>query len=190
MRFLFALMICSYFSVVVAQDALMPRDEPKVNLRNTAIAKIESIEGTKTIVIKSPEWVDEVRQRDVTVTRTLNEARTRTVTREGKQIEEAYTVKVPVSSVQAQDYTVRILTGKYLPDLIIPVNNATVWKVTGEKLGTDDIEEMLAKATLVVLYNEADYHPDPFYVGVLNPNLLLIRFENKIAGRRRTRVDP
>ena len=176
MRTLALLLTCCTYSVAVAQSPWQPSTEPSLDLKDSAIAKVVVENGNKVVALRIPEWKTDTRKRQNTETRTRTETRTK---QNADGTTEDYSVEVPFTVTIVENYAVQIPSGKYQPRVSIPLDKAHVWKVTGEKMTTPDIERALSKAAHVLLfmgYANTNYQADAYFASLLNPDILVVYY--------------
>ncbi len=143
-----------------------------IHLENVSIAKAS--QDGKAIHIAKPKFAAETRTRTVAKTVQKPEQRIKNVEKDGKVVEEAYTVLVPVSVQEEQQYVVNRPNG--FGKFKISLEQVRAWDVSGKIIDADDLVKRLEDSTnvLAVEYN-GDFLPlDPFYQSVLRPDTIVI----------------
>ncbi|KAA5545997.1 hypothetical protein FYK55_03560 [Roseiconus nitratireducens] len=120
----------------------------KIDLRDAAFAEIDP-DDDSILTIESNR-VDPVKRRRVTpVTRWRTEARTRVVLVDGEQKEQTYLVKIPLTEMTVQEYSVEHTdaTQRAAFDL----SQVKLWNLSGESVPAEEIKSRVPKRFPVIL---------------------------------------
>lgn len=143
-----------------------------IHLENVSIAKAS--QDGKAIHIAKPKFAAETHVRTVAKTVQKPEQRVRNVEKDGKVVEETYTVLVPVTLEEAQTYVVYKPMG--FGKFKISLEQVRAWDVSGKIIDADDLVKRLENSTNVLAVEHyGDFVPlDPFYRSVLRPDTIVI----------------
>lgn len=146
-----------------------------VSLQNLALAKVGA--DKSAIMLLCPQYRYETRTRTVTVTKTVPETRTRAVTqKDGSVAEQTYTVEIPVTEEQTQQYAVLLLSEPV--KFSVPIKDVRAWQISGESIDSGELLRRLSEATHVFAV-EMDASQkfvaiEPYFAEVLRPGTLIL----------------
>ncbi|MEM7316852.1 MAG: hypothetical protein AAF497_27285, partial [Planctomycetota bacterium] len=192
-------------SVVIMVTAI------KKETRTRVVATTTMRPEQRTRVVNVQKMRTEQRTREVPVTEFKEETRTRTVKVDGKDVEQDYTVKVPVVKAVTQDYTVQVpyteqveqaytinvpvtknVEQSYVvsvpsePEpLTVPVSELQAWDIRGKQVETDVVADHLSKPTAAFLLRrplpDGGLNIDPSHLAVIRKDVLFLYSPTVVA---------
>ena len=171
----FVFAFCTY-SIAPAQSetTLVPNKPIIVSFEDLAVVKVLQVDSKPTVAVAKfiqKATVSSMMVREVTY---LQEKRKKTVTIDGKQVEQEYTVQVPV-------YTDKPTTVKnFTPDRqerFCPVSGVQFFDLKGKLVEPAVWGKLLEKPRHVLLLKEpvGEKNPiDPFYMSIIREDTLLM----------------
>ncbi|MEQ1824571.1 MAG: hypothetical protein ABL921_01440 [Pirellula sp.] len=173
---------CASSMVVAQSDAvLVPKAPLNVSLDDLAVVKILQVDSEPMVVVAKfiqKETVAITMVREISY---LQEKRKRTVTVDGKQVEQEYTVNIPVSTDKPT--TVKNFTPTR-QERFCTVNGVQVFDLNGKLVEPDVWTKLLQKPRHVLLLKEpiGEKNPlDPFYVSIIREDTLLMFLPKQAA---------
>lgn len=146
-----------------------------ISFQNLVLAKVAA--DRSALMLLCPQYRYETRTRTVTVTKMVPETRTRVVKqKDGSDVEQTYTVQIPISEEQTQQYAVLILTEPAKFNVL--VKDVRAWQINGESIDSGELLRRLSEATHVFAV-EMDASQkfvaiEPYFAEVLRPGTLIL----------------
>jgi hypothetical protein len=149
---------------------------PELSLSNVKLVKLS--EDKKSLAVIAPKTRSETQTRLENKVEYLEETRTRVVTANGKQVAQDYVVKVPVSTMVEQTYTVEKLESSYQFD--IPLEKLRAWRLDGTLLKAEQLQAACAKPVHMIVVETKEQtnfsKVDPFFASVLRPETIVVYY--------------
>lgn len=157
------------------EDIFEPDDVPVVKFSDVCVAKIAR-QDTRTVVsIQVPKFRPATRTETVDVTRHVAETRTRVRRIEGRDVQETFTVLVPIKTQVERAVTYFESDGFTVREANLASIEART--VSGELISTEDLEQRLQMPTHVMLLRApwGDHPPiDDYYRSILRSDLVFL----------------
>ena len=172
-------MTCFVSNMSLAQEANeMPIWFPKsslfvIDLKEVAIAKYNP--DRKTLQFARPTYKLTTGVKAVSKTVMNTEERVKEVIKGGKKEIIAYTVEVPSTIWEEQEYSTHTPLG--LEKFEVAISEITARSFAGETIESDAIVDRFRKPIYVLATEETPDNfvsPDPFYLSVLNPKITVV----------------
>ena len=186
------LFACWFLAVgqVNAQEATTtrPTKPPLVHLGQTHLAVLVESAEEPTVELTGHRLTAEQIERTLPVTRMVQEERIRVVTKDGQEVEQKYTVQVPVRVSITERVSVAVPGAEKVTR--IPAKLLQAWDLDGEQVDTPALLKRLASPQHVIVITEPVREKqvpiDPFYRSVLKKDLLFV-YAPKVTIRPKAR---
>lgn len=155
-----------------------------LDLKNTAVAKTSA--NGEDLMLLVPKITEELRTRDIQVTKMTTEQRTRTVVGDdGKTVEMAYTVQVPVTETRPQSYAVDILGP--VERMSVSIDTVRAWRLDGKAVAPQELGRLCSNprhVLVVEMPTDAELGSvDPYFASLIRPDALILYIASKSIKR-------
>lgn len=141
--------------------------------KNVVVAKTSA--DNLAIMLLIPQFTRETRTRSVPVTTMTTETRQRTITKDGRQLTQDYTVQVPVTTMQEQTYTVNVMAPA--ERVTFPFDKIRAWHLDGKAIDRTEMITLFSKPTHAFaspMAPERIPQIDPYFASVLRPDTVIL----------------
>jgi hypothetical protein len=175
-----SIVLFSQVSVFAQSDGLaIPKAPPSVDLNDLAIVQLFEESGTKNLRVRKINFKTTTSLRTVPDTTQIVEQRTRKVKVNGEEVEQTYTVLVPVTTMKD------VMEISHEPSEETShekLDEMQVYNLLGRIVDQDEWKTAFAKPKRVfIVYKPVDakFKLEPFYIGVLRPDTLFVCLPEK-----------
>lgn len=162
-------------SVFAQSDGLaLPKAPPSVDLNDLAIVQLFEESGTKNLRVRKIKFKSTTTLRTVPDTTPILQQRTRKVKVNGEEVEQNYTVLVPVTTMK----DVMGISHEPVDETSHEkLDEVQVYNLLGRIVDQDEWKTAFAKPKRVFIVNkpvDSRFKLESFYIGVLRPDTLFV----------------